>query len=76
MSSTAITVRADHVRPGDAIDGKPVVFAIPNHLRSGKTEIHFANGNAEFLPDEVEIKIVRSAGDRTVGNTPTDYRPG
>jgi hypothetical protein len=76
MSSTTMTVRADHVRPGDAINGKAVVFAIPNPLRSGKTEIHFANGSAEFLPDEGEIKIVRSAGDRTVGNTPTGYRPG
>jgi hypothetical protein len=63
MSSITINVRADCVRLGDVINGKPVVFAIPNHLRSGKTEIHFANGSAEFLPDEVEIRIVRSAGD-------------
>jgi hypothetical protein len=73
MSGTPITVRADHVRPGDAIDGKPVVLAIPNHLRSGKTEIHFANGSAEFFPDDLAIKIVRSADDRTVGDTLTGY---
>jgi hypothetical protein len=70
MSSTTITVRADHVRPGDAIDGKPVVFAIPNHLRSGKTEIHLANGSAEFLPDDLEIKIDRTVGDMLTGDRP------
>jgi hypothetical protein len=56
---TKMTTRADRVLPGDRIDGQKVVFAIPNVLRLGKTEVKFEDGRTEFLRNERIIIVER-----------------
>jgi hypothetical protein len=55
-----LTTRADLIRPGDKINGRKVIWSIPNYLREGKTEVKFEDGLTEFFNNGQMIAVARS----------------
>lgn len=45
-------ITAINIRPGDIVGGKKVLWAIPNYLRDGKTEVRFDDGSTEFYRND------------------------
>jgi hypothetical protein len=54
-----MTTKAYLIRPGDKINGQKVVWAIPNALRKGKTEVKFEDGATVFFQNGKMIVVER-----------------